>query len=210
MPLSPMHAEQNPQPTTSEQHSVFPHIGLRKIKSVLAVFVGFCLWQVLRLFLPGLEVHPIFIYIYGMIEIRETSGKTRDYGRMRILATFVAIAVGLPVMLLTDLARPLLAQNLHLWMEIAVLTLGALLVLCIAEWAKCRIYCGLAAAIYLILMISHFESSMYLYSFMRAFQTVIGVSIAWIINVKLFPYPPEPGTLAYRLKQRRLERQNRT
>ena len=77
MPLSPMHAEQNPQPTTSEQHSVFPHIGLRKIKSVLAVFVGFCLWQVLRLFLPGLEVHPIFIYIYGMIEIRETSGKTR-------------------------------------------------------------------------------------------------------------------------------------
>lgn len=201
MPLSPMHAEQQ------EQHGLLPHIGFRKIKSVLAIFVGFCLWQTLRLFLPELEVHPIFIYIYGMIEIRETSSKTRDYGRMRIMATFVAITIGLPIMFLTDLARPLLTESARIWLEISVLTLGALLVLCIAEWVKCRIYCGLAAAIYLILMISHFESSMYLYSVMRAFQTVIGVSVAWIINVKLFPYPPEPGTLAYRLEQKLNARQ---
>ena len=78
-----------------------PHIGMRKVKSILAVFVGFCFWQLLRLFLPGLENHPIFVYIYGMIEIRETSDKTKDYGRMRIMATFTAIGVGLPVMFLT-------------------------------------------------------------------------------------------------------------
>ena len=40
-------------------------------------FCGFCLWQLIRLFVPGLEVHPIFIYIYGMMEIRETSEKKR-------------------------------------------------------------------------------------------------------------------------------------
>lgn len=99
-----------------------PHIGMRKIKSILAIFVGFCLWQILRIFIPGLEVHPIFIYIYGM---------------------------------------------------------------------------------YMILMISHFESSMYLYSIMRAFQTIIGVTIAWFINVKLLPYPPKPGTLSYWLEQKK-------
>ena len=151
-------------------HHFHPHIGMRKVKSILAIFVGFCLWQILRLFIPGLEVHPIFIYIYGMIEIRETSEKTKDYGKMRIMATFTAIAIGLPVMLLYDWVKPLLAQNLYVWLEIGILILGALLVLivgalvvlCVAEWVKCRIYCGLAAAIYIILMISHFESSMYL------------------------------------------------
>ena len=37
---------------------------------------------------------------------------------------------------------------------------------------------------------------------MRAFQTIIGVSIAWFINVKLLPYPPKPGTLSYWLMEK--------
>ena len=188
-------------------HHFHPHIGMRKVKSILAIFVGFCLWQLLRLFVPDLEVHPIFIYIYGMIEIRETSEKTKDYGKMRILATITAIGIGLPVMLLTDTAKPLLTQGwMHTSLEISVLLAGALLVLCVAEWVKCRVYCGLAAAIYMILVISHFESSMYLYSVMRAFQTIIGVSIAWFINVKLLPYPPKPGSLSYWLMERTKQR----
>ncbi len=187
-------------------HHFHPHIGMRKVKSILAIFVGFCLWQLLRLFLPELEVHPIFIYIYGMIEIRETSEKTMDYGKMRILATITAIVIGLPVMLLMDWISPILSQPGLIWLQITVLLLGALLVLCVAEWGKCRVYCGLAAAIYMILMISHFESSMYLYSVMRAFQTIIGVSIAWFINVKLLPYPPKPGSLSYWLTERTKQR----
>lgn len=183
-------------------HHFHPHIGMRKIKSILAIFVGFCLWQTLRLFLPELEVHPIFIYIYGMIEIRETSAKTTDYGKMRIMATITAIVIGMPVMFLYDWMKPMLTQTGLVWVEIGILLVGTLLVLCVAEWVKCRVYCGLAAAIYMILMISHFESSMYLYSVMRAFQTIIGVSIAWFINVKLLPYPPRPGTLSHWLAKK--------
>lgn len=202
MPITPIHVEQDSNAQEHHGHHL-PHIGMRKVKSIIAIFAGFCLWQTLRLFLPELEVHPIFIYIYGMIEIRETSEKTKDYGRMRILATFTAIGVGLPVMFLTDWIKPMLTEIwMHTWLEIGLLMAGALLVLCVAEWVKCRVYCGLAAAIYMILMISHFESSMYLYSIMRAFQTIIGVSIAWIINVKLFPFPPKPGSLSYWLSKR--------
>lgn len=186
-----------------------PHIGLRKVKSVLAIFVGFCLWQLLRLVLPGLEVHPIFIYIYGMIEIRESSDKTKDYGRMRITATFTAIIIGLPIMLLSDWLHPMLPQS---WMqrglEITLLLIGALAVLIAAEWVKCRAYCGLAAAIYIILMVSHFDSSVYLYSVMRAFQTIIGVVIAWFINVKFLPYPPKPGSFSYWLTEKLDKKKN--
>ena len=200
MPISPIHAEHDHKKEGHEHH--LPHIGMRKVKSILAIFIGFCLWQALRQFLPELEVHPIFIYIYGMIEIRETSEKTKDYGRMRIMATFTAIGLGLPIMLLTDWIEPMLSDPwMRIWVEISVLMGGALLVLCVAEAVKCRVYCGLAAAIYMILMISHFESSMYLYSIMRAFQTIIGVSIAWFLNVKLLPYPPIPGSLSYWLTQ---------
>lgn len=208
MPVTPIYVERkDAKQEHGEIHLPHPHIGMRKIKSILAIFVGFCLWQTLRLFLPELEVHPIFIYIYGMIEIRETSEKTNDYGKMRIKATFTAILIGLPIMLLTDWLRPkVIASWKNTLLEITVLILGALLVLCVAEYVKCKVYCGLAAAIYMILMISHFDSSMYLYSIMRAFQTIIGVTIAWLINVKLFPYPPRPGSFSYWLAKRKADR----
>lgn len=123
---------------------------------------------------------------------------------MRIMATFTAIFIGFPAMLLHDWIAPKIASaRMKTWVEIGILILGALIVLCIAELVKCRIYCGLASAIYMILMISHFENSMYLYSIMRAFQTIIGVSIAWFINVKLLPYPPRAGTLSYWLEERK-------
>ena len=205
MPITPIHVKNvSTNQGESGKSGLHPHIGMRKIKSIIAIFVGFCLWQTLRIFLPELEVHPIFIYIYGMIEIRETSDKTKDYGRMRIMATFTAIGIGIPIMLLTDWVKPMLSEKwMHTGLEIVVLLAGALLVLCVAEWVKCRVYCGLAAAIFMILLISHFESSMYLYSIMRAFQTIIGVSIAWLINVKLFPYPVVPGSFGYWLEERK-------
>ena len=201
MPVWPMHPDYDPHKHGLPEHHL-PHIGLRKIKSILAVLVGFLIWQLLRLILPGLEVHPIFIYIYGMIEIRETSDKTKDYGKMRLMATFVAIAVGLPMMLLADALRPTLAGWMETAMEITVLLIGALAVLIAAEWAKCRVYVGLAAAIYIILLVSHFNSSGYLYSLMRAFQTIIGVGVAWVINVKLLPYPAKPDTFSYWLTEK--------
>ncbi len=202
MPVWPMHHDYDPHKHGLPEYRL-PHIGLRKIKSVLAIFVGFLIWQLLRLMIPGLEVHPIFIYIYGMIEIRETSDKTKDYGKMRVIATFVAIAVGLPMMLLADYVRPILGQRwLQVALEITVLLTGTLVVLVFAEWAKCKAYVGLAAAIYIILIVSHLNSSGYLYSFMRAFQTLIGVGIAWVINVKLLPYPAKPGTFSYWLTEK--------
>ena len=29
-------------------HHFHPHIGMRKVKSILAIFVGFCLWQIIK------------------------------------------------------------------------------------------------------------------------------------------------------------------
>ena len=55
-----------------------PHIGMRKIKSVLALLISFVFWQGLRIFFPVLETHPIFAYVYSIIEMRENPEKTKD------------------------------------------------------------------------------------------------------------------------------------
>ena len=37
-----------------------PHVGFRKVKSVLAIFVGFWFWQLLRLFFGNIEQAVMF------------------------------------------------------------------------------------------------------------------------------------------------------
>ena len=175
------------------EHLHLPHVGLRKLKSLLAIFVGFWVWQLVRLIFPSLEVHPLYIYIYGLIEIRETSQKTMDLGKKRIKSTFTAIGVGLPILLLMEYLTGLAATG---WMdagiELALILVGTLITLLIAEKVGCGVYCGLSAAIFIILVISQREGEPFYYSTLRAGQTLVGVFIAWLINVKLFPYPSRP------------------
>lgn len=183
--------------------TLHPHIGMRKVKSILAIFIGFWLWQLIRLLVPGLEVHPTFIYIYGLIEIRETSEKTKDMGRRRILATLCAIFVGLPLTFLYNLLKPLFTASwIQAGAELAILLAGTLVTLIVAELAKCGNLCGISAIVFVLLALKHFESSMYLYSLMRVFQTLLAIAVAWLLNVKLLPYPPTPGSLSYWLMKR--------
>jgi len=170
-----------------------PHIGMRKVKSLLAIVIAFLLWQLVRLFFPELEVHPIFMYIYSMIEIRDSSEKTVTLGKRRIKATFTALGVGLPTLALLDLvlsrANGAFAQVLC---ELTLMLLGVLLTLEVAEAVGCQNLCGLSAAVFIVLYVTHADSGRYVYSLLRALQTVAGVAVAWVVNVKLFPYPGKP------------------
>ena len=176
-----------------ESHSILPHIGLRKVKSLLAVFVGFWLWQLVRIFFPGLEVHPLYIYFYGILEIRDSSEKTVDLSKARLKATFVGIITGLPLIALCEFLKNLApVQWYQIGIELCLLLLGVLISLIFAEKIGCKTFCGVAAIIFALLLISHQDHERYIYSILRAFQTVLGVAVAWLINVKLFPYPRKP------------------
>jgi len=173
---------------TQFKQLLHPHIGMRKVKSILAVFVGFCVWQLIRLFLPELEVHPIYIYMYGLLDIRNSSESTNEYIHQRLSATLTAVIGGLPFMLLCDWLLPFLGPQAQIWLQIGILVVGGLVILCLAEITNCKSFCGVAAIYFISLMLRHFEDSVYLYSLMRVFQTFLGVFIAWLINVKLLPY----------------------
>ena len=170
-----------------------PHVGMRKIKSVIAVFLAFCFWHGVRLIVPGLELHPIFMYIYSLIEIRDTSEKTISFGKLRIKATFTALGTGLPFLALSDYLKSCLRAG---WgdtvVEVILILLGVLVTLMIAEKVGCKTFCGLAAAIFIILMVSHADDARYIYAVLRAFQTIAGVFVAWVVNVVLWPYSGKP------------------
>lgn len=173
-----------------EKSKLVPHVGMRKLKSLLSLFVGFWAWQLVRLFLPELEVHPLYIYIYCILEIRDSSEKTVSFGKRRLKATFISLVIGLLFVLLSMYLKSLTGLELvHIAIELAVILVGALIVLCVTEMLGCENFCGVGAAIFVILLACHADDESLLYAVLRASQTAVGVVIAWVINVKLFPYP---------------------
>ncbi len=166
------------------------HVGMRQVKSLLAILIGFFIWQIIRIFFSDLEIHPIFIYIYGLLEIRDTSEKTKSLGLQRIKATLIAMAIGMPMLLLRiHLYSVLKAEWLITMLDMLMIFLGVLVTLQLGQKAGCGNLTGLAAVVFIILLINHANDERYVYAVLRASQTVIGVFVAWLLNVVLLPYP---------------------
>lgn len=185
--------DKNSIKTKTKEFFADTHIGMRKWKSVLALFVSFWVWQLIRLFFPDLEVHPIYMYIYGLIEIRDSSEKTVDLSGKRIKANVCGFVVGLPLLALTDLLKSVTPEGWVLVaIELVLIIVGTLITLTVAQIMGCKNFCGIAAIIFIVLFVSHCDDGRYIYCLLRALQTVLAIFIAWILNVKLFPYPAKP------------------
>jgi len=160
------------------------HIGMRKIKSLLSVTTAFLIWQIVRVFLPLLEAHPVFAYIYAIVEMRESAEKTKNFGKLRIIATLVGLIVGLVFVAISlFLTSKVSGEMLKTTVEFLLVLVATLCSLCVAEMVNCKNFCGIAAIITVICMISHNEENIYLYAIMRVVQTLIGIISAMIINV---------------------------
>ncbi|MBQ4516756.1 MAG: FUSC family protein [Clostridia bacterium] len=163
-------------------NSVF-HVGMRKIKSVLAVLFSFLVWQFIRLFLPMLDVHPLFAYIYSVVEMRETPEKTKNFGVLRIKVTLIGLVVGLIFITISVwLTKSITSQTLKAVIEIAIIALATLTSLSAAEILDCKNFCGIAAIITVICMVVNSEKNIYFYAIMRVVQTLIGVASAMVVN----------------------------
>ncbi|MBQ7033316.1 MAG: hypothetical protein IJN25_06645 [Clostridia bacterium] len=161
---------------------------MRKIKSILALVLCFLLWQLLRIFLPGLDFHPGFAYIYAIIEMREAVEKTKLFGMRRIRATFVGLCVGLLFIALEGMIIPVIGNDiLRILTELLLICAGVLLTLTMAQMIKCANFCGVAAIIFVICLVWHVDENRYLYAVTRTLQTMLGVFTAWLVNSGIRP-----------------------
>ena len=169
-----------------------PMIGMRKIKSVLAVILAFFIWQLVRIFFPQFDVHPLFGYIYAVIEMRESVEKTKTFGLLRIKATFVGLTIGLGVLWVSVLLSGYIKGDMLVAiLDLALISLGVLVTLWVADFFKCKNFCGIAAIILVICMVRDRDSdtNIYLYAILRVMQTLIGVFSAWLVNSLVHRYP---------------------
>ena len=172
--------------------NTLPRIGKRKIKSVIAVVLAFVIWQLLRIIFPQLEIHPLFAYVYAVIEMRESVEKTKEFGLLRIKATLIGLTMGLCFLYISVLVGNYIT-NLSI-LAIADMTLigvGVLITLWFAELFHCKNFCGIAAIILIICLVRdrNADTNIYLYAILRVVQTLIGVAAAWLVNNFVYRYP---------------------
>ena len=166
------------------------HIGMRKIKTLLTILIGFLLWQLVRLFFPNLEVHPLFTYAYGILEIRDTSENTKTFGVLRLKANSVAFGVALLFIPLRIFVHNCLeSASLLTFLDLILILAGTLMALLLVERLRCGAMSGLSAVYFSILLGFYNGDNPYLYALLRAIQTLMGVAVAWLVNVVLLPYP---------------------
>ena len=143
--------------------------------------MAFAIWQLLRLVIPyELDAHPLFGYIYAIIEIRETPEKTKQFSLYRIKATLIGLAMGLALLP----GNHIDSQFLMLLADLGLILCGTLAALCVAELCKCKNLCGIAAIVFITCIVrdSNSNTSIYVYAVLRAIQTLVGVFSAWLVN----------------------------
>jgi len=174
-----------------DKHAL-PGIGMRKVKSLLAVSLSFVIWQVVRIWLPQLEVHPLFGYVYSIIEMRDSAEKTKTFSKRRIKATLLGLAMGLSALPISVRYGAYAGEGVvFLLTDMAIILLGILVTLWLAELLRCENFCGIAAVIFVICLVRDRNAAVniYLYAILRVCQTLLGVFSAWAVNTRLLPYP---------------------
>ena len=152
------------------------------------------MWQIIRSVLPSLDIHPIFAYIYSVIEMRDSQMKTSSFALLRIKATLIGLTLGLLFLFLISLFQGLVSGVIVKYgVEILFIAIGVLLALTLGELLKCKNFCGITAAIFLVCVVSHGgDLNPYYYATMRVVQTILGVFSAWLFNNVFLPYEAKP------------------
>ncbi len=140
-------------------------------------------------FFAQLEIHPLFAYIYALIEMRDSVEKTKKFGLLRIKTTFIGLVVGLIFIAISIQFSMLASPTQQIFIDFLLILIASLISLCIAEKAKCESFCGIAAIISIICMVAHPGEDRYLYAVMRVIQTLLGVFSAWTVNYYICKYP---------------------
>lgn len=166
-----------------------PKIGMRNMKSAIAVIVCFLLWQMVRLMIPDIDLHPLYAYAAVVLSMRGTTSDSLTYGKIRVKATIVGLIVALACISFNiPVQTYVYYELLKIIIELVLIVLGVVLSLYLASITKCGNFCAIASVVFLVCMIRYNNENRYVYALLRTFETAMGVSISLLINRFVFPY----------------------
>lgn len=168
-----------------------PRIGMRVIKTAVAVMVSYALFLPFGLTyreeLGGVlgQMGPLYACIACIICTQSTLGQTFQQGISRLIGVIVGGALGTATLLLGTALE-------NLWVK--TLVLGAV---CVAGVWICLLIkrptaCGMACIVPCVILINDMVGvERYYYAAARIIETVVGVAIAFGVNAVLPDHRPE-------------------
>ena len=182
------------------KHLAIPRIGMRVIKTAVAVVLSYLVFVPFRLLyreelggVPG-QLGPLYACIASIICLQSTLGQTLRQGISRLIGIGVGSLLGVATLLL----GPALDDP---WVKAPVL--GAV---CVAGVWLCLLLkrpaaCGMACILPCVILITGVTGiTRYYYAGARIIETVVGLLIALGVNAVLPDHRPEPEEEEPRIK----------
>ncbi|HEX3046384.1 MAG TPA: aromatic acid exporter family protein [Bacillota bacterium] len=143
-------------------------IGLRNLKTALAVFICMLISKILKL------EYPFFVAIAAIISMENSLSNSFKAGKSRMLGTIIGASIGL----ICALIRP----------GSALLSgIGIIGVIYLCNFLKWRKPISIAGIVFMAVMISLRGKNPFFYSINRITDTLIGIIVAVAVNYLIFP-----------------------
>jgi uncharacterized membrane protein YgaE (UPF0421/DUF939 family) len=143
-------------------------IGMRNIKTALSVFLCVVIFQMFNM------GSPFYAAIAAIISMQSSVVDSFKTGKNRMLGTFLGALIGL-IFALIGPSNPLL------------IGLGIMIIISISNWLGWNKSISIAGVVFIAIMVNLNGKSPWTYSLYRIVDTLVGISIAVMINYFISP-----------------------
>lgn len=160
---------------------VIPKVGMRTIKTAVAVFVCFLIFLPFWTYIPTGEndllqhIGPFYACIAAIICMQSSVEQSVRQGISRVIGTVIGGLVGLSILLLDDLVRQSVVTGL-------LMGCGIVLTLWLCNLIKRPAACSIGCVVVCVVMLNHGGPDRYLYTLFRVVETIAGIAVAVAVN----------------------------
>ena len=163
-----------------------PKIGMRMIKTAIAVFLCF----LVDFFRDGGT--PFYSAIAAILCMQPEIGSSVKVGKERIIATIIGGIVGMGMLAFERYAVPI-QPILVRYSVISIMVIVLMYITILLKKPSCAY---LSCVVFMSVVISHVaDANIYVFAFNRILDTLIGIFVAIVINAIHIPHRKEQGQL---------------
>ncbi len=168
-----------------------PGIGMRTVKTAVAVVICFFLFLPFWVYVPAGEgellqhIGPFYACIAAIICMQSSVKQSLRQGVSRVIGTVLGGLVGLGVLLLDDLIKIPVVTGL-------LMGGGIVLTLWLCNLIKRPAACSIGCVVVCVVMLNHGGPDRYVYTLFRVAETIVGIVVAVAVN-RLLPDRREKG-----------------